>query len=88
MKNLYAITGELKQEMRSGVASAVATASLPMAYIPGKSLVSVAGGSFQGQQAVALGLSRVSDNGKMIFKVNTGYSNGSTTMGGGAGFLW
>lgn len=88
VKNLYAITGELKQEMRSGVASAVATASLPMAYIPGKSLVSVAGGSFQGQQAVALGLSRVSDNGKMIFKVNTGYSNGSTTMGVGAGFLW
>ncbi|MGC7559063.1 YadA-like family protein [Pasteurella sp. 22655_41Tandhals] len=88
VKNLYVITGKIKQEMRSGVASAVATASLPAAYIPGKSLFSIAGGSFQGEQAVAVGLSRVSDNGKVIFKLNTGYSNGSTTMGVGAGFLW
>ncbi|ELT7182587.1 YadA C-terminal domain-containing protein, partial [Salmonella enterica] len=38
------------------------------AYLPGKSMMSMSGGSFQGQNSLAIGLSTISDNGKWVMK--------------------
>jgi autotransporter adhesin len=73
----------------SGSAAAIATANLPQAPAAGKSIVSVAGGTYAGQSAVAVGLSTVTRNGKWIIK-----ASGSTTTSGtfaagvGAGFVF
>jgi len=56
--------GKVNREARAGVAGANAAASLPQVYIPGKSMVAAAGGTFKGQNAFAVGYSRSSDNGK------------------------
>lgn len=78
-----------RSEVRAGIAGAVASASLPVISIPGKSTFSVAGGTYRGQNAVAFGISRYSDNGKIVVKI-TGSSNsrGNLTGGIGAGFVW
>ena len=53
--------GKVNREARAGVAGANAAASLPQVYIPGKSMVAAAGGTFKGQNAFAVGYSRSSD---------------------------
>ncbi|EDJ4628565.1 hypothetical protein GE706_22390 [Salmonella enterica] len=52
----------------AGAAAAIATAGLTQAYLPGKSMMSMSGGSFQGQNSLAIGLSTISDNGKWVMK--------------------
>ena len=69
---------------RAGVAGANAAASLPQVYIPGKSMVAAAGGTFKGQNAFAVGYSRSSDNGKLILKLQ-GNANTQGDVGGGVG---
>ena len=54
----------------AGTASALAASQLPQPYIPGKSMVAVAGGTYQGQNGLALGVSRISDNGKVIIRLS------------------
>ena len=76
--------GKVNREARAGVAGANAAASLPQVYIPGKSMVAVAGGTFKGQNAFAVGYSRSSDNGKLILKLQ-GNANTQGDVGGGVG---
>ena len=80
---------KVDRKLRAGVAAAMATAGLPQAYLPGKSMVGVAGGTWNGESGVALGVSKITDNGKWIFKVS---GNASTRgdYGGtvGAGYQW
>ncbi|OBW96366.1 hypothetical protein QV03_11030 [Gallibacterium anatis] len=77
------------RKLRGGIAGAIATASLPQAYTSGKSLFAVSGGTYGGQSAVALGVSRISDNGKMIIKlVGSTNTQGSVSGGVGVGFEW
>ncbi|QDJ12972.1 hypothetical protein CEP45_03520 [Mergibacter septicus] len=90
--NLAALRAEFDQErsdLRAGIAGALATAGLPTVNVAGRSTFSVAGGSYRGQNAVAFGISKVSDNGRIIIKV-TGNSNSRGNLGGsiGAGFVW
>ena len=76
--------GKVNREARAGVAGANAAASLPQVYIPGKSMVAAAGGTFKGQNAFAVGYSRSSDNGKLILKIQ-GNANTQGDVGGGVG---
>ena len=76
--------GKVNREARAGIAGANAAASLPQVYIPGKSMVAVAGGTFKGQNAFAVGYSRSSDNGKLILKLQ-GNANTQGDVGGGVG---
>ena len=76
--------GKVNREARAGVAGANAAASLPQVYIPGKSMVAAAGGTFKGQNAFAVGYSRSSDNGKLILKLQ-GNANTQGDVGGGVG---
>ncbi|MDP8161596.1 YadA-like family protein [Pasteurella skyensis] len=72
-----------------GTASAMASASLPQAYVPGKSMVSLAGASYDKSSSMAVGLSSISDNGKWIIKGNI---NANTEkkfgIGVGVGYQW
>ncbi|WP_241762004.1 YadA C-terminal domain-containing protein [Mannheimia granulomatis] len=61
-----------------------AAAALPQVYIPGKSMVAAAGGTFKGENALAVGYSRSSDNGKLILKLQ-GNANSRGDIGGGVG---
>ena len=76
--------GKVNREARAGIAGANAAASLPQVYIPGKSMVAAAGGTFKGQNAFAVGYSRSSDNGKLILKLQ-GNANTQGDVGGGVG---
>ena len=73
----------------AGTASALAAANIPQAYIPGKSLVGIAAGNYQGQSGVAVGMSRISDNGKIIIRLS-GSTNtqGNTGVAAGVGYQW
>lgn len=89
---LRAVEGKLHRadrNLRAGVAGANAAASLPQAYLPGKNMVAVSAGTYRGEGAIALGVSRVSDNGKVVVKL-TGNSDtrGNFGAGVGAGYQW
>ncbi|MDY2946369.1 MAG: YadA-like family protein, partial [Mannheimia varigena] len=72
------------REARAGIAGSNAAAALPQVYIPGKSMVAAAGGTFKGENALAVGYSRSSDNGKLILKLQ-GNANSRGDFGGGVG---
>ena len=79
----------MDRKLRAGIAGAVATAGLPQAYTPGKNMVAAAGGTYKGETAIALGVSRISDNGKVVLKL-TGNANSRGDLGAsvGAGYQW
>ncbi|MGY6072466.1 YadA-like family protein [Actinobacillus pleuropneumoniae] len=80
---------KLDKRVRGIGANAAAASSLPQVYIPGKSMVALAGGAYSGASAVAVGYSRASDNGKVILKVNgTANSAGHYSGGVGVGYQW
>ncbi|MFZ7174151.1 YadA-like family protein [[Pasteurella] aerogenes] len=77
------------REMRAGIAGALAAASLPSSAIPGKSMLAASAGAFKGHSAIALGYSKMSDNGKISIRLQ-GTSNSAGDLGGavGVGYLW
>ncbi|EEX49902.1 YadA-like family protein [Pasteurella dagmatis] len=79
--------GKLDSRLQAGIAGAVASGTLVQAFNPNESLVAVGAGTYRGKSAVALGYSRVSDNGKIIIKV-TGSTNtyGDVTGGASVGY--
>ena len=80
---------KLGKRVNAGAASALAASQLPQASIPGKNMVSVAAGNYQGQNAVALGMSRISDNGKIIIRLaGTSDTQGKVGVAVGAGYHW
>ena len=77
------------KSLRAGVAGSVATASLPQVYASGKSMVSAATGHYKNQNAIAIGYSKASDNGKLVFKVNASANTSKDiTVGTGVGYQW
>ena len=84
-----ALAGQVNQmgrRVNAGVASALAASQLPQAFMPGKGMVSVAAGNYQGQNAVAVGVSKVSDNSKYIIRLSgTSNSQGKVGVAVGAG---
>ena len=53
-----------ESKLSGGIASAMAMTGLPQAYTPGASMASIGGGTYNGESAVALGVSMVSANGR------------------------
>ena len=77
------------KSLRAGMAGSVATASLPQVYASGKSMVSAATGHYKNQNAIAIGYSKASDNGKLVFKVNASANTSKDiTIGTGVGYQW
>ena len=77
------------KDLRGGIAGSNAAAGLPQVYLPGKSMVAAAAGTYKGESAVAVGYSRASDNGKVILKLQ-GNANTRGDFGGsvGVGYQW
>lgn len=77
------------KEARAGIAGANAAAALPQAYTAGKAMVAAAAGTFKGQNALAVGYSRISDNGKVILKLQgNANTSGDVGAGVGVGYQW
>ncbi|MDR6889727.1 MULTISPECIES: YadA family autotransporter adhesin [Variovorax] len=86
------LRGDIKataKDASAGTAGAMAMAGMPQAYLPGKSMLSAGVGSYGGQGAVAIGMSKLSDNGRWVVKfAGSADSRGKVGMSAGAGFHW
>ena len=87
---------ELKRDLKkqdntlsAGIAGAMAMASLPQPYSPGASMTSIAVANYRGQSALSFGISRISDNGRWVGKLQASTSTqGDTGVGLGIGYQW
>ena len=81
--------GQVSADANAGAASAMATAGLPQAYTPGKSMIAAAGSVYKGATAQAIGISTITENGKWVFKGSVNVNNrgyaGATV---GVGYQW
>lgn len=79
----------MNKYLRAGIAGAVATAGLPQATLPGGSMIAASAGTFGGQNAVAVGISKVSDSGKVVLKLSGSASTQGNFSGSvGVGYYW
>ena len=89
VNNLDRKVNKHSKQARAGIAGANAAAALPQAYTQGKAMVAAAAGTFKGQNALAVGYSRISDNGKVILKLQgNANTSGDVGAGVGVGYQW
>ncbi|HHU2033699.1 YadA-like family protein [Escherichia coli] len=78
-----------ESKLSGGIASAMAMTGLPQAYTPGASMASIGGGTYNGESAVALGVSMVSANGRWVYKLQgSTNSQGEYSAALSAGIQW
>ncbi|WP_279459152.1 YadA C-terminal domain-containing protein [Actinobacillus delphinicola] len=78
-----------RKESNAGSASAIAAANLPQPFSAGRSIVGAAIGSYRNQQAISIGASRISDNGKWIIRSSiTQDTQHNFGAGMGFGYQW
>nr|WP_298152069.1 YadA-like family protein [uncultured Pseudoxanthomonas sp.] len=89
LSGFYSDMWTMRREARGGTASAMAMAGLPQAYLPGKSMLAVAAGGYQGEYGMVVGLSGVTENGRWVYKAQ---ASGNTVrdwgFSVGAGIQW
>lgn len=74
---------------RAGIAQAIATAGLAQAYLPGKSMMAIGGGTYRGEAGYAIGYSSISDGGNWIIKgTASGNSRGHFGTSASVGYQW
>ena len=79
--------GEVEDEANAGISAAMAMSSIPQSFLPGRSMIGGGIATYNGESAVAVGLSRVSDNGRWVMKLNgTADTQGNAGAAIGAGF--
>ena len=85
--NLSNKIDDVEDDANAGISAAMAMSSIPQSFIPGKSLIGGGIATYNGEGAVAVGLSKVSDNGRWVMKI-TGTADTQGNAGGaiGAGF--
>lgn len=87
MSDLGYKIGEVEDDANAGISAAMAMSSLPQAYISGKSLISGGVGTYNGESAVAIGFSKLSNDGRWVMKINgTADTQGNAGGSIGAGF--
>ena len=81
---------ELEDELSGGIASAIAIASMPSAMTPGEGRITGGTGYYNGEAAIAIGLSGATSSGKFSYKVGGSYTDtGGTAIGGGLSYkIW
>ena len=80
---------KVDKNARAGIAGAVAAASIPQVYLPGKSGFGVGVGNRDGQTALAVGYSKASDNVKHVIKLSAGVDTQSkATFGADYMYQW
>ena len=80
--------GDVDKRARAGIASAMASAGLPQAYRPGANMVAASAAHYDGQSAVAIGVSTISDNGKWILKGTVNANSKDVGASVGVGYQW
>lgn len=74
---------------RAGIAQAIATAGLAQAYLPGKSMMAIGGGTYRGEAGYAIGYSIISDTGNWVIKgTASGNSRGHFGTSASVGYQW
>ncbi|HET6783300.1 MAG TPA: YadA-like family protein, partial [Pseudoxanthomonas sp.] len=79
----------MERNYRGATSSAMAMAGLPQAYLPGKSMLSVGFGGYQGEYGMAFGLSGITENGRYVYKASaSGNTSRDWGFSVGAGIQW
>ena len=87
VSQLNRVKKKMEKHSNAGTAAAIAVGNLPHAMHSGKSMVAVAGGSYGGESAVAIGVSHTNEKGNVILKLSgTSDSNGKYGVGAGVGY--
>src|SRR5690606_24298580 len=90
--NLQNQVNDLRRQdkrLSGGVAAAMATAALPQAYLPGKTMMSIAGGTWNSESGIAIGFSGISDNGHWVYKLSGNVTSRGDYGGAvGVGYQW
>lgn len=87
VSQLNRVKKKMEKHSDAGTAAAIAVGNLPHAMHRGKSMVAVAGGSYGGESAVAIGVSHTNEKGNVILKLSgTSDSNGKYGVGAGVGY--
>ena len=77
----------VRRDSYAGTSSALAAAGLPQAYEAGKGMVAIGGGTYSGQSAVAVGMSKAFNDGHTVVKLSGTYdSQGKAGASGGIGY--
>ncbi|WP_299236726.1 YadA-like family protein [uncultured Halomonas sp.] len=87
--NVHGRISDVERNANAGTASALAASTVPQAWLPGKSMVGVGAGTYEGESAISVGISRLSDNGRWVIQGKvTGDSQSNFGAGIGAGWHW
>jgi autotransporter adhesin len=79
----------LDRSQRGGVAAAMSMASMPQAYVAGKNMAAVGVASYEGESAISIGGSHVSEDGRFVVKLQGSHNTlGDWGVGAGAGIQW
>ena len=79
--------GEVEDDANAGISAAMAMSSLPQAYIIGKPMIGGGIATYNGESAVAIGFSKMSNDGRWVMKLNgTADTQGNVGAAIGAGF--
>ena len=80
---------KLGNRMNAGMATSAAMANLLQPHKPGQSVATAGVGQHKNQSAVAVGYSRISDNGKYGIRFSMGANTqGEVTSGAAVGYFW
>ena len=77
------------KDASAGSAVAIAMANMPQAFSPGKSMLSAGVGTYKGESAISIGVSKLSESGRWVIKFSgSADTRGNVGIGAGAGFQW
>ena len=89
LQNLNNRIDNVDGNARAGIAQAIATAGLAQAYLPGKSMMAIGGGTYRGEAGYAIGYSSISDTGNWVIKgTASGNSRGHFGASTSVGYQW
>ncbi len=89
LQNLNNRIDNVDGNARAGIAQAIATAGLVQAYLPGKSMMAIGGGTYRGEAGYAIGYSSISDTGNWVVKgTASGNSRGHFGASASVGYQW
>lgn len=89
INNLQGQVNKLGNRLNAGMATSAAMANLLQPHKPGQSVATAGIGQHKDQAAVAVGYSRISDNGKYGIRFSMGANTqGEVTSGAAVGYFW
>ena len=88
-RNIQRRIDKVSKKADAGTASAIAQGSIPQVSAPGKMGIGIGSGFYGNQSSISLGASRMTDNGKWIFKGSfSSNTQGKVGVGAGAMYQW